>query len=306
MASDLPYVKVIQVIHTIKPSTTSNIIKSRMDEKIEGLPHEVEKAYRRIQQHILKTPLMYSKYLSLDSGAEVYLKLENEQITGSCKLRGAFNKMLMIMDEDPEELKPGVIAASSGNHGIACVHAANVFKCSVEIFGQNSMSQSKVDALQQLYGAKVTKHGNDCVEAEIKARNTAKERNQLFISPYNDWDVMAGQGTVGYEIYNELSDVDCVFVSVGGGGIISGIAVYLKSKNSKIKVIGCQASNSRTMYESMMAGHLVNGFCYDTISDGTAGDVEEGSVSKPLDYNTYFRVRFHKTTHFEIGFNCKF
>lgn len=249
--------------------------------KLKEMPQSVEEAYGRIRSHVWKTPLIFSQQLSRDTDAEVYLKLENEQLTGSFKIRGAFNKVKILKELYPEQSQKGLVTASTGNHGIACMQAAKTCGYSMEIFSQESMSQSKMDTLQ-MYGAKVTRFGKDCMEAEVKARQTAQERGQLYISPYNDWDVAAGQGTIGYEIYADLPSVDVVLVSVGGGGLIGGIASYLKSKNPHIKVIGCQPRNSKVMYESVKAGRLVHEESADTLSDGTAGDIEDESITFPL------------------------
>ncbi|XP_045176095.2 L-threonine ammonia-lyase-like isoform X2 [Mercenaria mercenaria] len=161
------------------------------------------------------------------------------------------------------------------------MHAGKTCGCSVEVYCQETVSQSKMETLL-LYGAKVSRHGKDCVDAELKARQTAKERGQVYLSPYNDWDVMTGQGTVGYEIYSELPEVDFVLVSVGGGGLIGGTAAFLKDRNPKIQVIGCQPRNSKVMFESVKSGHIQHEPSYDTLSDGTAGDIEDGSVTFPV------------------------
>ncbi|KAH3882417.1 hypothetical protein DPMN_006355 [Dreissena polymorpha] len=250
----------------------------KMEFTVDKLGDKVQEAYTRIKSHVWKTPLMYSLYLSTEGQAEVYLKLESEQLTGSFKLRGAFNKLLTL-NKKPDQLKRGITTASSGNHGLACIAACKACNVPLEVFVSEEVNPTKLQNMRH-HGVKVTLHGHDCVDAEIMARQTAAETGKLYISPYNDVDVMAGNGTVGCEIHNDLPEVDYVFVSVGGGGFIGGIAAYLKKVNPKIQVIGCQPRNSKVMYESVKVGYIKHDESLATLSDGTSGDIEDGSVSR--------------------------
>ncbi|PFX17255.1 L-threonine dehydratase catabolic TdcB [Stylophora pistillata] len=200
------------------------------------LREDISKAADRINLHVRKTPLEYSPWLSDIGKSKVYVKLESEQMTGSFKLRGAFNKLLTLKESNDEVfLTDGVITASTGNHGAATAYASSKVGTPVAIYVPKTTSSAKLKVVKQ-FGGTVKFHGEDCVEAEVTARSAAKESGMHFVSPYNDLVVVAGQGTIGVEIFEDLADVDAVFVSVGGGGLIGGIAAYLKSVKDAIKV----------------------------------------------------------------------
>jgi threonine dehydratase len=239
---------------------------------------EIEAAERRIRAHVRETPLERSPYLSQSSGAEVYLKLEHLQHTGSFKLRGAMNKMLSLT---PEQLGRGVIAASTGNHGMAVSYAASKLGARATIYMKERAAADKVEMIRALGGATVF-HGENPVHAETWAREVSRQTGQVFISPYNDPQVIAGQGTLGAEMHRQLPQLDAVFISVGGGGLISGIASYLRAVNGGTKIVACWPENSRVMYECMKAGRVIEFPEKETLSDSTAGGVEEGAITLEL------------------------
>lgn len=237
--------------------------------------NEILKAEERIRSYIKETKLEYSTSLSKLGNCHVYLKLENQQNTGSFKLRGAMNSLLALsLDSD----KKNFVTASSGNHGAAFAYGISKLKLNGMIFLPENASPVKIEALKK-DKVEIKQYGNDCVQAEIYARKYAEENNSTFISPYNDLNVIAGQGTIGVELDNQIDDIDYVLVPIGGGGLISGIAGYLKHKSGKIKIIGCQPSNSPVMYESIKAGKIVEYESLPTLSDGTAGGLENNSIT---------------------------
>lgn len=242
------------------------------------LTQKIQQAESRIRPYIRETPLEYSHYLSVKSGAHVYLKLENVQHTGSFKFRGAMSKMLSL---EKAQLAKGVVAASSGNHGMAVSYAAKLLGAQATIFVASEASQTKVERIRQM-GGKIEVAGDNGIHAEIAARARAEQDGLAYISPYNDLQVVAGQGTIGLELHRQLAQIDAVFVSVGGGGLISGIAGYLKSVRQNIQIIGCQPENSRVMYESIRAGQVVDFPEQPTLSDGTAGGIERNAVTFEL------------------------
>ena len=239
---------------------------------------EVIAAESRIRDHIRETYLEYSPVFSRICGTEVYMKLENLQLTGSFKIRGAMNKIMALTKN---ELNKGVITASSGNHGSAVSLALKKLDLPGIIFVPVYASEAKLEAIR-LSGSEIRKHGNDQVETEIFARRYAVENNMTYISPYNDPAVIGGQGTIGVELMRQLDDIDEVFVSIGGGGLISGISGYLKSVRPGIKIVGCSPENSRVMMESIMAGEILDIPSLPTISDGTAGGLEPGTITFEL------------------------
>jgi threonine dehydratase len=239
------------------------------------LPANAVLAANRIGAHIRETPLDYSPALSELSGAKVYLKLENMQHTGSFKLRGAFNKLLTLT---PEERAAGGVAASSGNHGAAIAYAMSKLGVSGVIFVPEQTSPTKVDAIKRA-GGEVRFFGNDGLDTEMHAREYAEQNDMVYLSPYNDLDVIAGQGTCGVEIARQLSAIDAVFIAVGGGGLISGVGSFLKSVNPAISVIACQPLASAVMTESVKAGEILDLPSEPTLSDGTAGGIEAGSIT---------------------------
>ncbi|XP_065063023.1 L-threonine ammonia-lyase-like [Rhopilema esculentum] len=235
---------------------------------------ETKQAYERIKAYVRKTPLDYSPWLS--DSCSVYIKREDEQITNSFKLRGAVNKVQKLCQATDTKLK--IVTASSGNHGLACARSVTGTDVDCTIVVLENISSSKVKGIKRT-NATLKFHGTDCVETELFAKNYAEEIGALYVSPYNDPDVVAGQGTIGIEILEDLPSVDAVFISVGGGGLISGISAFMKNRKPDIKIIGCQPENSKVMYESIKHGSILDIESLDTLSDGTAGGVEQGSIT---------------------------
>ena len=240
--------------------------------------NNVKNASIYIKDHIKKTNLIYSKYFSTLSSNEVYFKLENTQITGSFKIRGAFNKLLSLSQKEKEK---GIITASTGNHGLAVAYASNKLNISCKIYVPNIASDIKVNKIKKL-GSKVIYFGEDCLEAEKKARKDSNKEKLAFISPYNDEYVMSGQGTLAVELIEQIKKLDVVIVSVGGGGLISGISKYIKSTWPEIVVVGCSPENSPAMINSMYSGKILDIKSKPTLSDGTAGGLEPGSITFPI------------------------
>lgn len=240
----------------------------------------VIEAGRRIRPFVRRTPLDESLALSQLGGDQVFLKLENWQHTGSFKLRGAFNKLLQLT---PAELQRGVVVASSGNHGAAVAYALRKLGATGVVFAPTHAAATKLEAIQRL-GAAVQLHGKDSVDAEHAARAYATAHGLPYISPYNDWAIVAGQGTVGLEIVRDLPDIDTIYVTVGGGGLISGIAGYVKQRRAAkpVRIVGCLPVNSPVMAESVRAGHVVAMESLPTLADGSAGGIESDAITFAL------------------------
>ncbi len=239
---------------------------------------EVIAAEKRIRKHIYETPLEYSPVLSRMRDCNVYLKLENIQISGSFKLRGATNKFLSLT---PEQKGGYIVSASSGNHGAAFAYTLDKFGGKGVIYLPETVSPTKLESLK-LFKVDIELFGNDGIKSETLAKETARKNNQVFVSPYNDPQIVGGQGTIGIELKRQLKHIDAVFVPVGGGGLMSGVAGYLKETESSISIIGCQPVNSKVMYESIKAGRLLDLESKPTISDGTMGGIELGAFTFEL------------------------
>jgi threonine dehydratase len=239
---------------------------------------EAEIAFKRIKNYIRVTPLDRAFFFENLDDTHVYLKLENIQVTGSFKLRGAFNKLLSLSEKDRQK---GIITASTGNHGAAFLYASEILNTTGVVCVPENISPAKLKGLK-MYGKgreELIFRGNDVEETESYARELSKKQEKEFVSPYNDSQVIGGQATIGIEILEQLPSADVVFVPVGGGGLMSGIAGYLKCKNPEIKIIGCQPQHSPVMYESVKAGRLIQMESLPTLADGTAGGIEEGSIT---------------------------
>jgi len=233
-------------------------------------------AYERLRPLVRETPLEESPALAGDSGATVLLKLEHLQHTGSFKFRGASNKIAILT---PEEAARGVVAASNGNHGLGVAAAARARSIAAEVFVSSSVSAAKARRIASL-GARLTTAGDDPLTAELAARNAAESSGRVFISPYNDWDVIAGQGTIGIELLRQAPAADGVFVAVGGGGLIGGIGHAIKhGAPAKTKIVGCWPENSPVLYECIRQGRVVDVAEKPTLSESTSGGLEPNSVT---------------------------
>lgn len=241
----------------------------------ERLPADIVLAANRIGPNVRETALDHSPYFSELTGANVYMKLENLQHTGSFKLRGAFNKLLQLT---PEQRRAGCVTASSGNHGAAIAYAMKKLGVTGVIFVPEQTSATKVAAIKRS-GGDVRLFGTDGLDTEKHAREYAAENNMAYLSPYNDADVVAGQGSIGVELAKQLPKADAVFIAVGGGGLISGIGTFLKSVNSGVEIVSCQPTASAVMTESVKVGEILDLPSEPTLSDGTAGGIEPGAIT---------------------------
>lgn len=219
-----------------------------------------------LKNHARLTPMIKSYYLTNKSGGEIFEKLENMQLTGSFKFRGAFNKIAHLSDAEKAK---GVIACSAGNHAQGVALSCKLLGIKSKIVMPSMAPKAKVEATQG-YGAEVILHGASFDEAKAKCEEIAKASGETYIPPYDDPCVMAGQGTIGLEILDELFDVDTVVVPVGGGGLISGVAVAMKAYNPDIKIIGVQAENVHGMQASFEAGEMTSHSEGTTLADGCA------------------------------------
>jgi threonine dehydratase len=238
-----------------------------------NIKDKIIEAEKRIRPYLRETPLEYSYFLTMMTGSEVYLKLENIQVTGSFKARGALNKILSL---PPSKSK--IITASTGNHGLGVANALSVVKKEGTIYLPKGASPAKVEAIK-MRGVPVEFFGENSDETEQYVRKLSQTTDQIYVSPYNDEEVLAGQGTIGVELLRQFPEVEAVFVSIGGGGLIGGIASYLKAVNPKIEVIGCLPENAPAMYECIKAGKIIEVPERPTLSDGTAGGIEAGSIT---------------------------
>lgn len=232
----------------------------------------------RIAGHIERTPLRRSLSFGGALNADVYFKLENRQKTGSFKLRGATNRLLTL---DEAQRARGCVTASSGNHGAAVACAMQSLAVTGIIFVPEQTSPAKIEKIRS-YGGDVRMFGTDGLDTEQHAREYANRKGMFYLSPYNDAQVVAGQGTCGVEIVEDLPDVDAVFIAVGGGGLVGGTGAVLKVHNAGIRVYGCQPLASPVMTRSIEAGEIIDMPSEPTLSDGTAGGIESDSVTFEL------------------------
>jgi threonine dehydratase len=241
-----------------------------------NLHDEIARAAERIAPHILRTPLLHTPYID---GIDVYLKLESEQHTGSFKARGALNKVLSLTARERER---GLLTASTGNHAQGFARALAIAGGRGRICLPENADPAKLEALRA-WDTELVFHGRDCLASELHAKRLAADTGMTWVSPYNDPAVIAGQGTVGKEILEDLPDVDVILATVGGGGLISGIASWVKAERPEVEIIGCLPENAPEMYLSVQRGeHVALDDPPDTLSDGSAGGFEPGSVTFDL------------------------
>lgn len=225
-----------------------------------------EEASELVKKVTNSTKLVYSDYLSEQSGGKVYLKPENMQHTGAYKIRGAYYKISTLSDE---ERGRGLITASAGNHAQGVAFAAKKFGCKAVIVMPTVTPLIKVNRTKS-YDAEVILHGDVYDDAYAYACELAEKEGYTFVHPFNDIDVATGQGTIAMEIVQELPTVDYILVPIGGGGLVSGVATLAKMLNPKIKVIGVEPAEAASMKAALAAGEVVQLESANTIADGTA------------------------------------
>jgi len=236
---------------------------------------DIREAQKTIAPYIKCTPLTHSVYLSRFSHGDVFLKLENQQITNSFKVRGAFYKLLHLTRK---EERMGIITASAGNHGQAVAYAAKKLGFSARIVVPTTTPHVKVAGIRK-WGADLVLFGDCYDEAEMKAKELAKKDGCAYISPYDDELIIMGHGTVGLEIVEALPNVDVIVVPVGGGGLISGVSIAAKGVKPNVEVVGVQSEASPVMYESLKEGRIVEVPKMKTIAEGLSGGIEKGALT---------------------------
>lgn len=242
---------------------------------------DVYAARRRLQNRLQPTPLRQSAWLSGHTNASVFLKLEALNLTGSFKIRGAFNSVLALMESDPDNQLPLVVAASAGNHGRAIALVAEQLGLRAAVFTPRDAPETKKAGIRQ-HGAQLFDDNDDYNIAETRAHEFAAAKGGVYISPYNHRDVIAGAGTVGLEILEALPKCDIVIAPLGGGGLASGIGLALKAVAPHIEFIGVEVEASSPFTQGLKAGHIVEIDPKTSLADGLTGNLEEGAITFPL------------------------
>ncbi|MCX7974574.1 MAG: pyridoxal-phosphate dependent enzyme [Candidatus Aminicenantes bacterium] len=241
-------------------------------------PEGVFEAWERIKGEVFHTPLTPSAKLSRSFGTEIRFKWENKQLSGSFKFRGALNKVRTL---NCEERQNGVVSASTGNHGLAVTLACQLEDIPSLLIIPQTATADKLRRLEEA-GAKVFRYDGSCDQAEIYGRKLASELGRVFISPYNDPEIIYGQGTIGWEILEDWPEVEDIFVPIGGGGLISGVAGLIKSLKPSCRVFGVEPENSAFMAASLKAGEIVRIKEQETLADAVAGGIEPDSITFDL------------------------
>ena len=227
---------------------------------------EAKKARRRIENIIVKTPLLHSDIFSKLSSNDVFMKCENLQVTGAYKIRGALNKISQLSEE---EKKKGVVCSSAGNHAQGVAYASSLLGIESTIVMPKTTPYLKVQSTRN-YGGNTVLFGSCYDDAFLEAKRIEKEEGKVFIPPFDDFDIIYGQGTIALEILEDLPEVDYIVCPIGGGGLISGISLVAKSINPNVKIIGVQATGAPSMYESINRGERITLDEVNTIADGIA------------------------------------
>jgi threonine dehydratase len=241
---------------------------------------EILKARKNLEGVLYRTPITYSKRLSEISDAEIHLKWESLQKTGSFKPRGAYNKICSLT---PEERNKGVITVSTGNHALAVALVTKMMDIKATVIVPEGAPKVKVERCRAL-GAEVVLEGANYHESLIYCNKMISETGTPYISAFDDYKVIAGQGTIGCEILEEMPDTNTIIVPIGGGGLISGIALWAKTVNPKIRVVGAQSTAAYTMYECFKAKKVVDVPVPSTIADGLAGEISQMTLDLVLKY----------------------
>ena len=238
----------------------------------------VMEAHERTRDYLIPTPLEFSRYLSDQIDGEVWLKLDLVQKTASFKFRGALNKILSLTEE---ELDGGVVSASTGNYALAVAEAMRIRNRRATIYVGNDMDESRLEILRA-HGLDVVVSDGDAWGAEIEARRVGDEEGKVYVSPYNDPIVVGGQGTCGYEISQQLPDLDAAFFACGAGGLLTGSSAWLKSHNPDVRTFGVSPSNSPVMFESVRQDKMITMDTKPTLADTCGGGVDLDTIT--LDY----------------------
>lgn len=245
---------------------------------------EVLAVHDKIKPYIRKTPLIHSEYFSKILQCNIYFKLENIQYTGSFKVRGALSKVLSL---PRKERKKTLVTASGGNHGLGVCYAGNKVNMHTIVYLPTTTPSMKIQKIKSL-GGEVVLHGEVWDEANEQAMDEAREKDMIYIHPFSDEDVMRGQGTIALEILTETPDIDMIICSIGGGGLISGIARYAKAVKPSIKVYGVETKGADAMYQSITADKIV------TLEAIT-------SIAESLGAKRVTEKSFHYVKHFVDG-----
>ena len=244
-------------------------------------PADIQSAAVRLAGRVWRTPVERSPALSERTGADVWLKCECFQATGSFKLRGALNRLLTL---DAGALARGVVTASAGNHGLGVAEAAARLGARATVVVPETASATKVHALRQYEGrgVELLLAGADYDAAEAHALDLARTTGRPFVSAYNDPAVIAGGGTTALEALEDVPGVDAIVVPAGGGGLIGGVGVWAKHARPSIRVLGAQSDASPALHAALAAGRLVTVPVGESLADGLAGNIEASSITFPL------------------------